>query len=359
MGLFNFFNKKDKKGKSNQELAKETNASERAKKDDSIEISSIDNGSHGDNFGGLIGFHFLNSPNGGQLINEYIAYAAVQKSNLRKNGLAIHEVLFENTNKLGIRALKAGESIHSAYPYLPTNYTVPFTTKEIIEWSHVDNVEAEIKGGGRDTFGFGFFPTDYAVNKDKYKANKNLDIKVSAIGLVLDKSDLTEIGGHSISADFASYMPNKDIPRPTYYDYIGVLMDFTPITIAEKNKGYLTKVKLINEPENPDFFTVDMFINEENMRIKELEKGMRIGVQSGSYYGEEFLRLQKESKYQNRNPNRQSTHGHVPVLGRPRRRKSLPQEKQADACTWGSFASCVFASFGARRNHGTHWMWAR
>lgn len=97
-----------------------------------------------------------------------------------------------------------------------TNYTLPFETKKIIEWSHIANMEAEIQGGGRDTFGLSFFATDYAINKRKYKSKKNLNIKISAVGLVLDKSDLTEINGTPVSPDFSTYMPNKDMSRPTY-----------------------------------------------------------------------------------------------------------------------------------------------
>ena len=107
-------------------------------------------------------------------------------------------------------------------------------------------------------------------------STKNLNIKVSAIGLVLEKSNLTEIGGQKVSEGFASYMPNQNIPRPTYYDFIGVLVDFEPVNITEDNGGYIVKVKLINEESNPDFFTVDMFINKENMRTETIEKGMKI-----------------------------------------------------------------------------------
>ncbi|MFK7969163.1 MAG: hypothetical protein AB8F95_02295, partial [Bacteroidia bacterium] len=76
--------------------------------------------------------------------------------------------------------------------------------------------------------------------------------------------------------DFAAYMPNQDIPQPTYYDFIGVLIDFKAVNITDTNVGYLTKVKLINDDADPDFFTVDMFINKENVRIENLEKGMKI-----------------------------------------------------------------------------------
>jgi hypothetical protein len=270
MSLFDFFKKKDKK----------ENVEPQLQVDESIEILSVDNGSHGDNFGGLIGFGFLNSENGRNLINEYIAICSMQKPVLAKDELGIHQAIFQKekgiNKRLGIRALKAGENVLSAYPYLKTDYTIPFTTKQIFEWSHMGDVEAEIKGGGRDTFGFGFFATDYAVNKNKYKSVKNLNIKVSAIGLVLDKSNVTEIGGQKVSDEFAAYMPNNNIPRPAYYDFIGVLVDFEPVDVSENNAGYIIKVKLINDESNPDFFTVDMFINKENMRIDSLESGMKI-----------------------------------------------------------------------------------
>lgn len=274
MSLFNFFKEKDK---SNE---KQIIQKVEQKDKQSIDIISIDNGSHRNNFSGLLGFHFLSAGNGVQFIKEYAAVASIKPPVIENETVAIKEVRFNeestNSNNLGIRALETQGKIVSAYPYLKTSYSLPFKTKQIFEWSHIRNLEAEIKGGGRDTFGFGFFATDYAVNRDQYRNNEKLNIKVSAIGLVLDKSDLTEIGGQSISEEFTSYMPSRDIPGPTYYDYIGILIDYLPISLTPNNTGYIVKIKLINDESNPDFFTVDMFINKENMRIDKLEKGIKI-----------------------------------------------------------------------------------
>ncbi len=274
MGLFDFFKKKDQAKEKKEIPAPPKEQAE------SIEIIALDNGSHGDHFGGLIGFPFLNTEEAGTFINQYMALASTQKATMENEIASIHDAKFSegdgDSDKLGIRTIKTQDKLVSAYPYLQTEYTVPFGTKQIFEWSHIGNLEAEVKGGGRDTFGFGFFATDYAVNRAQYRANKNLNIKVSAIGLVLDKSDLTEIGGQKVSEGFASYMPSQDIPRPTYYDFIGVLIDYQAIKIAANNTGYILKVKLINHEEDPNFFTVDLFINQENMRIDHLEKGMRI-----------------------------------------------------------------------------------
>ncbi|MFK7971888.1 MAG: hypothetical protein AB8F95_16090, partial [Bacteroidia bacterium] len=194
MSLFDFFKKKNKPTDSEQ--AEDT----QAKMDASIELVATEQGSHGDNWGGLIGFGFLQSTEG-QLINEYMTLSSMMEPVLSKGNVDIHQAIFEKEmgNKdVGIRTLKSGKSLLSAYPYLRTSYTVPFEIKQIIEWAHMGNLEAEIKGGGRDTFGFGFFATDYAVNSDLYKSTPRLNIKVSAIGFVLDKSDLTEIDGKKV-----------------------------------------------------------------------------------------------------------------------------------------------------------------
>lgn len=280
MGLFDFFKKK-KKGEHQadqaREDAKENNPPQQVPQ--AIEIHAIDNGSHGDHFGGLIGFHTLKSEHGGPFINEHIAQAASKAPTQANTSISIKDLSFKevagDTDRLHIRILQSQRDVLSAYPYLKTDYSIPFTTKKIQEWSHVDHIEAEISGGGRETFGFGFFPTDYALNRDQYKTQKNINIKISAIAFVLDTSNLEEQSTQQFSKDFAAYMPSQDILRPTYYDFIGVLLDFEAVRLSNENAGYILKVKLINH-EDPDFFSVDLFINKENMRISTLEKGMRV-----------------------------------------------------------------------------------
>lgn len=289
MGIFDFFKKKDKNNrveKKDEPLIKPKTEETKVNTTSNeipqvVEVVSDDQGSHGDNFGGLLGFNYLNSDNGNQFINEMIALASIQGPILENPIVKINEVSFENSTNVKIRTItKNGNvsngAILSAYPYIKTTYSLPFETKKIIEWSHIANMEAEIQGGGRDTFGLSFFATDYAINKRKYKSEKNLNIKISAVSLVLDKSDLTEINGAPVSPDFSTYMPNKDMSRPTYFDFIGVLNNYKECKINNENYGYLINVKLINQEEDPNFFTIDMFVNKENMRFTDLTKGMKI-----------------------------------------------------------------------------------
>jgi hypothetical protein len=210
-----------------------------------------------------------------------IALASIQEPIIENPVVKINETGFENSNNIKIRTItKNGNlsngAILSAYPYLKTKFELPFETKKIIEWSHIAKLEAEIQGGGRNTFGLSFFATDYAVNRQKYKTDKNLNVKISAIALVLDKSDLSEINGTPVSSDFSTYMPSKDIPRPTYFDFTGVLNNYSECKLNNENYGYVINVKLINQENDPNFFTIDMFINKENMRFTDLKEGMKV-----------------------------------------------------------------------------------
>ncbi|MFT4536106.1 MAG: hypothetical protein ACI9P5_003480, partial [Saprospiraceae bacterium] len=241
-----------------------------------IKISKTDNGSHGDNIGGLIGFNSVNDEKGRNFINVIMAKSMTEKTELRTKQYELKSTSLSDNPKLKLRVLTDTKNVISAFPYLKTNYQLPYSTKEIIEWEHMNKCEAEIKGGGRNTFGFDFFPTDYAVNKSKYIQNKEIQLKVSAIAFVVDKIETNQNTEVQFSEDFVSYMPSSNLPRLTYYDFIGKVIEFEEANIDGLNNGYIAKVKLINEDADLNFFTIDMFMNKENMRISSLEKGMKI-----------------------------------------------------------------------------------
>lgn len=253
---------------------------EEKKESNRIEVTFDNTGKHGDNFGGLFGFNYLESDHGYHYLREMIAFTSVQNSTLQNSIAKIHEHSFEDNGLIRLRSITKkinnSQDIVSAYPYLYTNYILPFETRKIIEWSHASCMEAEITGGGRNTFGLTFFATDYAVNKERYKVEKKLNIKISAIALVLDLSNITEINGNVLSEEFSTYMPNKDMNSTSYFDFIGILNSFKKCNINEHSYGYILNVKLINQETDPSFFTIDVFINKENMRMDELVKGMKL-----------------------------------------------------------------------------------
>lgn len=245
-----------------------------------IKVSDIDNGSHGDNIGALIGFKTLEEGTGGKIVQEIIDQAIATPTSLNYQKFSLHSYpLVKNNSRgasLNIRALAHRRQMVSAYPYLKTSYKLPYATKEIIEWKHVHNCEAEIKGGGRDVFGLDFFPTDYAINKQRYQENKNIEVHLSALALVVDKHTNDESGGTKFSEDFVAYMPSSRLPRVTYYDFIGMVISCEEVQLDKLNSGYMAKVRLINHDEDPDFLAVEMFMHKENMRIPSLTPGMKI-----------------------------------------------------------------------------------
>jgi len=245
-----------------------------------IEIFTDNEGSHGDNYGALLGFNLKFSETGKQIIKELTADTFFNPPILIESNIKIHETNFEGTkdycSDLRIKGISSNDKYLSTFPYLITENIIPFETDKILEWSQIENLEAEISGGGRDTFALSFFATDYAINKSKYKSSKKINIKISAFGLALNKSDLTEINGKEISENFASYLPSSRIPRPTYFDFEGIINSIKKCNVLEVDEGYIINVKLVNQEGEPDFFNVDMFINSDNMNTKDLNIGMRI-----------------------------------------------------------------------------------
>lgn len=261
MSFFNFFKK---------------NKPKEIKVNPDITVTDIDEGSHGDNIGALIGFETLNDHKGQQYVNQRIQDSITVATVDSYDKYEIRDVSISDHPSLYIRTLHHKKTLISAFPYLKTTYHIPFETKEIIQWNHMQNAEAEIRGGGRDTFGLSLFPTDFATKKETYLQRKNVDLHMSAFALVLDKSDLTQSGEVKFAEDFVSYMPSNSLPRQTYFDFIGKVIDCQEVTLDNIGLGYVAKVRLINDDDNPDFFTIDMFINKANMRISEISEGMKV-----------------------------------------------------------------------------------
>jgi hypothetical protein len=266
MGFFDFLNKKE----------------EEPTPESGIEIIMLDDGSHGDNIGGLFGFEFKANPDSLPFIYEQIDKVSEMPIVRRDEVLNtdLKEMSFDTTNenrsRLKLRVIEYEGKMLSAFPYLKTSYSIPFSTRKVHPWNHVGEIEAEVYGGGRNTFGLGFFATDYFFKEEIYQNTAELDIHISAIGLVLDRFETASDREMKFDPEFASYMPSKELNRVTYYDFVGKILDFEKVQIAEGISGYITRVKLINDPNDPDFFTVDMFINQQNMRIPALEKGMSV-----------------------------------------------------------------------------------
>jgi len=225
---------------------------------------------------GIFGFESYRTPNGSQALKEHFALALGSEPVLTKNNLAVKQLEYDAVILKGILVDGNPSSI---VPVIKTDYAIDIANKEISEWENVQNLYAYITGGGRDTFALSYLATDYAENKDQYLSQKELRIKISGIAFVVDISTIDKSGGElQYSEDFTAYMPNNDLPGQGCFDFIGQLESFKETTLLEGGnlKGYLMKVRLITNPDITDFFTIDIFVNPENMRFKELTVGMKI-----------------------------------------------------------------------------------
>ncbi|MDN3691387.1 hypothetical protein QWZ06_03480 [Chryseobacterium tructae] len=171
------------------------------------------------------------------------------------------------------------DEFNTIYPEVKTNFSLDFETKEIREWENVNNNEAIVAGSARDTFGLWFFPTDYAENKNKYQTQNKINVNVSGIIFVLDLHESFDLpDGTKTDEEFTAYKPSEDLPDYGCIDFIGKVLDIKETEVLEDGsvKGFILKLRLITNSEMEDFFTIDAFVNNENIRFETLTVGMQV-----------------------------------------------------------------------------------
>lgn len=241
-----------------------------------LKIKKSNNSDLSNTWCGVFGFETYRKPNGSQILMEYFALAMTNGKVKKHNNISISQLDY---NDISLKGISVDDNPRTILPVIKTDYVLDVVNKEINEWENIENLEAIITGNGRDTFGLTYFATDYAENREKYLSKKEHKIKISGIAFVLDISKVDNTDGEvKYSEDFTMYMPNNDLPNYACFDFIGQLEDFKETFFFENNsqKGYIMKVRLITNPDIKDFFTIDIFVTQENMRFNDLTKGMKI-----------------------------------------------------------------------------------
>ena len=227
-----------------------------------IPINQTTNGGHGDHWGAMFGFEC------DDLEAKVVAMATAAVEQRVVRGYRRLEFTEPPFVAMGIGAQG---TLATIYPTLRVDETIPVTLKEIIEWKHVDGIEAQVCGGGRDTFGLNFFATDYLENRAIYRKGGTVDVALSAMAYVIkETSDLPD----DFADDFCSYMPNSELTTGHSYDFIGDVVSVESMTVCDEPM-IVTRVKLINVEENPDMFVLPMLANPKNMQV-ELEVGGKV-----------------------------------------------------------------------------------
>ncbi|MGG1921049.1 hypothetical protein [Chryseobacterium sp.] len=206
---------------------------------------------------------------------QYLSAVLMQSTVSDPTGEARNKTEFEDVRFKTI----VTDELSTIIPEVKTDYTLDFETRSIREWENALNLQAIVAGPARDTFGVWFFATDYAENRNTYMTQPHLKVNVSGIVFILDVQTNTDLpDGTKMSEDFTTYAPSQDLPNYACFDFIGQVVDFKETELLEDRsvKGYILKLKLITNEENEDFFTIDAFVNKENMRMETLTKGMKV-----------------------------------------------------------------------------------
>ncbi|MEM6721645.1 MAG: hypothetical protein AAF611_20120 [Bacteroidota bacterium] len=244
-----------------------------------VSIKPVNNRSVGDLWSGIFGFDRFQKMSSA-ILYELIATAQAQNSPLQK--VANVNTFELDFDRLKMRVIDEHKEMISAFPTIETQTQIPVTLKHLEEWEHVKNLEATVKGSGRGKFGLCFYATDYAFHREKYHSNTSVPMHITGLIYVLDKHDPEnfKIEEGKVSPDFCAYMHSQEWAEYGCFDFIGKVESMEAVNVfkTEEHKGYILKIKLITNEEQPDFFSIDMFVNTNNMRFNasELHVGMKL-----------------------------------------------------------------------------------
>ena len=227
-------------------------------------------GSHGDHWSAIFGFETFE--NNKQLaideINETIATGGKEplpNGGTRISSEAIRPGFVVQLNKEG--------TVDVAFPVLETLEVTPFEIKEILEWEHVQNTEAQIAGGGEKRFALTFYATDYLINREKYRTQKQLNVNLSGLGYVIKSAkEMPE----NFSEKFSGYMPSEH--GDDIFDFVGPILKIKIKKTKEGDvKGYILQIGLVQDMDGTGYsFAPEIYFNAENMRLETMEKGDKV-----------------------------------------------------------------------------------
>ena len=233
-------------------------------KEMSVKIEKTAKVSHGDHWGAMYGF----SEDTEHKVNE--SFDELELQEVLSDNLALYHSSYGQIENI---AIVKDRELLTLFPQLLTKKTLPITLKSIVEWTPTDGLEAHIKGSGRDTFGLGFFATDYAKNREIYKKGGTLEIALSAFAYVVEKggiSDSNESSEVLFAEDFCGYFPSQEIDDGYGFEFIGKLLSIETMNYRDE-KFYIMEVKLINDNELE--FILPMAVNVKNVRDEKIEVG--------------------------------------------------------------------------------------
>jgi hypothetical protein len=170
-----------------------------------------------------------------------------------------------------IKAVKYRGAFLSSFPVYPIGPVVDVKTSGIDEWENSGQQEAIVKTQGKETFQLYFYATDYAHNRNVYRTTPSLNIRVSAVIYALDYQEEkpAEEGVPRFADDFASFMPSGHAMEFGSYNFMSKIIEVEEVTFNHLGgvTGYILTFKMINKEDEPDLYTMEAFVNPENIRF--------------------------------------------------------------------------------------------
>lgn len=237
-----------------------------------VKKTKTDYGMHGDHWDVIFGY---DDPNKVQAkIKGYLK----DLKGMGSNGVA-ERVKYAQGSYSAIGALKRNDLI-TLFPCYQVPRVLPVEIVEIVEWKHAHDLEAQIIGGGRDTFALNFFATDYMWRREDYEKGGQQNVALVGFCFGLEDFDVSEFsnGEQKFSQDFCSYMPHSELPGGMYFSGIGDIVSVSEVQIDDENMK-LIELKLIHDPDDPEFFILPLLVNEAHV-----SGSLEIGTKKGGAF---------------------------------------------------------------------------
>lgn len=163
-----------------------------------------------------------------------------------------------------LRVVSANGKQDAVFPYLKTDLIISFQTKNIIEWETRNLLEAEIQGSLDNGLSLGFYATDYAANKSKYKSRQDINVKLSAFVLEIGNSERDKDDLQS-SENIAGYWPSEQYGLYSYFEFEGTRLGLESADIDILSRGGILKLKISDSKHRKDLI-IEAYITTSNIR---------------------------------------------------------------------------------------------
>lgn len=243
-----------------------------------VEITTHKGENHALHFSVLIGYqrYFLIS---GRNLLYAVSNQALSNAPVFSNGpVAIRQSTFAkvggNVSNPYLRVVTVNGYREAIYPYLHTEIKTSFSPQQIMEWDNGEPiVEAEVSGSLSRTTPVCFFATDYAVNKQKYQAQNNIDIHLSAMIVELSEADNNT---NEITQQPKGFWANNGYSNPSYFSFEGVIVGIKEAKVDHLSIGCIMAIKFGRGERPGSDIVIDTYITNSNINAKKIHKGMLV-----------------------------------------------------------------------------------